>query len=259
MAQTGAEMLKSLGQHSHTVTWPWPCLTMYCRSVLAAVLRREDVETQPTSSSGSPPAKKPRTSPVAHYSRSVKKNNQYWTPERLLMQYLETINKHYLILFVLFEKSQRPLRTNEPTDQPTNKQTCSRRLRRCEQNSQLAHDDCRQIRLRIWKLNLLRESWSILILILITFSTMTSLKTCVLELVHWVTLYMSIVAMVIKNVIIINIIMSSFVTSLNSSTFQEVVNWVTTATGAFTPPTRLNSTVESLRRRPCVLGLMNSC
>jgi len=28
----------------------------------------------------------------------------------------------------------------------------SRRRRRCEQNSQLAHDDCRRIRLTIWKL-----------------------------------------------------------------------------------------------------------
>ena len=37
---------------------------------------------------------------------------------------------------------------------------------------------------------------------------------------------------------------------------QEIVNWVTTADGcvaAFTPPTRLSSTVESRRRR-CVLG-----
>ena len=59
---------------------------------LAAVLRREDVETQPTSSSASPPAKKSRTSLFAHYSHSDEKNDQYRTPERQLTQYLETIN-----------------------------------------------------------------------------------------------------------------------------------------------------------------------
>ena len=58
---------------------------------LAAVLRCEDVETQPTSSSA-PPAKKSRTSLFAHYSRSVEENNHDRTPERQLMQYLETIN-----------------------------------------------------------------------------------------------------------------------------------------------------------------------
>jgi len=41
--------------------------------------------------------------------------------------------------------------------------------------------------------------------------------------------------------------MSSLFTNLNSSTAQEIVNWVTTAagSGAFTLPTRLNSTIES--------------
>ena len=42
----------------------------------------------------------------------------------------------------------------------------------------------------------------------------------------------------------------------------RIVNWVTTADGCvhtglwFTPPTRLNSTVASCRRRRCVLGLI---
>ena len=80
--------------------------------------------------------------------------------------------------------------------------------------------------------------------------------------------------------------MSSLDTNLNSSTAQEIVNWVTTADGCiftvptrrnatslsanlfrlvetvanqlripYTPPMRLNSTVESRRRRRCVLGL----
>jgi len=39
-----------------------------------------------------PPAKKPRTSLFAHYSRSVEENNHDRTPEWQLMQYLETIN-----------------------------------------------------------------------------------------------------------------------------------------------------------------------
>jgi len=60
-----------------------------------------------------------------------------------------------------------------------------------------------------------------------------------------------------------DVIMSSLVTNLNSSTAQGIVNWITTADGAFTPPTRLNSTAESLRRRRCVLGLrirrLNTC
>jgi len=40
-----------------------------------------------------------------------------------------------------------------------------------------------------------------------------------------------------------DVIMLSFVTNLNRSTAQEIVNWVTTRllTGAFTPPTRLDS------------------
>ena len=59
---------------------------------LAAVFRREDVQPQPTSSSASPPAKKPRTSLFAHYSHSVEDSNQHRTPERQLTQYLDTIN-----------------------------------------------------------------------------------------------------------------------------------------------------------------------
>jgi len=49
--------------------------------------------------------------------------------------------------------------------------------RRCEHNSQLAHDDCRRIRSTIWKLNRavwLREFWSILI----TFSTIRPTSLC---------------------------------------------------------------------------------
>jgi len=46
--------------------------------------------------------------------------------------------------------------------------------------------------------------------------------------------------------------MSSLVTNLNSSTAQEILNWVTTV---FTAPTRLNSTVESRRRQRCVSGI----
>jgi len=48
--------------------------------------------------------------------------------------------------------------------------------------------------------------------------------------------------------------MSSLVTDLIIGQ-QEIVNWVTTADGAFTLPTRLNSTDESRRRRRCVLDL----
>jgi len=50
--------------------------------------------------------------------------------------------------------------------------------------------------------------------------------------------------------------MSSLVINLNSSTAQEIVNWVTTADGCVhtADETRLNSAVQSRRRRPCVLG-----
>ena len=81
--------------------------------------------------------------------------------------------------------------------------------------------------------------------------------------------------------------MSSLDTNLNSSIAQEIVNWVTTADGCvhsadntqldftvgkfvqtrrdcrqllrivYTPPTRLNSTVESRRFRRCVVGINN--
>ena len=68
-----------------------------------------------------------------------------------------------------------------------------------------------------------------------------------------------------------DVIMSSLVTNLNSSTAQEIVNWVTTADGCvhtadttqldfavgkFVQSRRdcqLNSTVESRRRRRCGL------
>jgi len=53
--------------------------------------------------------------------------------------------------------------------------------------------------------------------------------------------------------------MSSLVTNLSSltvigSTVQEIVNWVTTADGCVhtADTTRLNSTVESCRRRRCI-------
>jgi len=63
--------------------------------------------------------------------------------------------------------------------------------------------------------------------------------------------------------------MSSLVTNLNSSTVQEIVNWVTTPDGCVhsadttqldfavgkVVQTRLNSTAESRRRRRCVLGI----
>ena len=83
--------------------------------------------------------------------------------------------------------------------------------------------------------------------------------------------------------------MPSLVTNLNSSTAQKIVNWITTADGCvhsadamqldfaadagkfvqtrrncrqlvancvgYTPPTQLNSTVESRRCRRCVLGI----
>ena len=73
------------------------CVCLYCfaallQTELAAVFRREDVQPQPTSSSASPPAKKPRTSLFAHYSHSVEDSNQHRTPERQLTQYLDTIN-----------------------------------------------------------------------------------------------------------------------------------------------------------------------
>ena len=82
-----------------------------------------------------------------------------------------------------------------------------------------------------------------------------------------------------------DVITLSLVTNLNSSTVQEIVNWVTTADGRvrshrrnstltnlfrfvetvanwlripYTSPTRLNSTVDSRRRRRCVLGLMSA-
>jgi len=45
-----------------------------------------------------------------------------------------------------------------------------------------------------------------------------------------------------------DVIVSPLVTNLNSSTAQEIVNWVRLPTGAFTAPTRLNSTVEQLSR-----------
>jgi len=52
----------------------------------------------------------------------------------------------------------------------------SRRRQRCEQNSQLAHDDCRRIRSTIWKLTRLHSVWLHQFWqILITFSRMTSL------------------------------------------------------------------------------------
>jgi len=85
--------------------------------------------------------------------------------------------------------------------------------RRCEHNSQLAHDDCRRIQSTIWKLNIavwLRAFWSILI-----FNN--------------------------------DVIMSSLVTNLNSSRAQEIVNWVTTADGCVhsADTTQLDSCVES--------------
>jgi len=52
------------------------------------------------------------------------------------------------------------------------------------------------------------------------------------------------------------LIMSSLVTNLNSSTAQEIVNWVMTADSAFTPPTRRDSR-RRLRRR-CVLGFTDA-
>jgi len=71
------------------------------------------------------------------------------------------------------------------------RRVASRRHRRCVQNLQLAHDECRRIRSTIiWKLNIvvwLREFWSILK----TFSTMTllcrHLSPTAQEIGNWVT------------------------------------------------------------------------
>jgi len=88
----------------------------------------------------------------------------------------------------------------------------------------------------------------------------------------------------IDNVFNNDVTMSSLVTNLNSSTAQQIVNWVTTADGcvhsadttqldfavgkfvqtrqdcrqlvaSVHTPTRFNSTVESCQRRRCVLGI----
>jgi len=97
--------------------------------------------------------------------------------------------------------------------------------RRCEQNSQLAHDDCRRIRstisetdqtdsIAVW----LRKFWSILI----TFLRMASLCRHLSP------------------------------TSIAQSSGKLCTVFL--PTGAFIPSTRLNWTVESRRRRRCALG-----
>jgi len=150
----------------------------------------------------------------------------------------------------------------KPKYTPPTRRNCraeSRRRRRCEHNSQLAHDDCRRIRLTIWKL---------------TKRLHSSLTT-------WISID-------IDNFFNNDVIKSSLVTNLNSSTAQKIVNWVKTADGCIHTtnttqldfavgkfvqtrrdcrllvancvhfrlwsPTRLNSTVESRRLRRCVLG-----
>jgi len=75
----------------------------------------------------------------------------------------------------------------------------SRRRRRCEYNSQLAHDDCRRIRSIVWKRTRLHSGLTTRILI------------------------------DIDNLFNNDVIMSSLVTNLNSSTAQKIVHWVTTA------------------------------
>jgi len=81
-----------------------------------------------------------------------------------------------------------------PTPMRLNCRVESRRRRRCEQNLQLAHDDCRRIRSTIWKL---------------TKQTPCGLITPIL--------------IDIDNIFNNDVITSSLVTNLKDSTAQEIV------------------------------------
>jgi len=83
-----------------------------------------------------------------------------------------------------------------------NCRVASRRRRRCEQNSQLAHDDCDGFGQQ--------------------FET-DQTDSIRFEYVNF--------CIDINNFFNNDIIISSIVTNLNSSTAQEIVNWVTTAYG----------------------------
>ena len=55
----------------------------------------------------------------------------------------------YIIVCIKPNRAYTP-----PTPTRHNCRVASRRRRRCEHNSQLAHDDCRRIRSTVWKLNI---------------------------------------------------------------------------------------------------------
>jgi len=102
----------------------------------------------------------------------------------------------------------------------------SRWRRRCVQNSQLAHDDCRRIRSTIWKLNL--------------------------------AVWLSKTLIDIDNFFSNDVIMLSLVTNLNNSTAQEIVNWVTTGDGCVhtaDASTRLNWSLDSWVASAVCIGL----
>ena len=117
--------------------------------------------------------------------------------------------------------------------------------RRCEHNSQLAHDNCRRIRSTIWKLTK-QTTQRLITPILLDIDNFFNNDVIMLSLLK--KLSISIKIHVVKQ------LWSLFGQFPNCRPNPSAVV-VSQLRIVFTPPTRRNSTVSSRRRWRCVLGI----